>query len=347
MIWLMPPVVAVLAGVLYQLVQSARARRRVRPPGVLVDVGGHRVHVVCRGEGQPAVLLEAGVAASSISWTFVQARLARETRVCAYDRAGLAWSDSPSSPRTLDRMVSELDLVGRHVAPESPLVLAGHSFGCFLVLAFAARHPSRVSGLVLIDPPLEWLSPGPREERLLWSARRFSAIGALLARVGIVRLLLDLLAGGRPGAPRRAARLFGPTAARTLERLVGEVRKLPPEVHAIVREHWCQPRCFTAMGRYLDVLSREAAQLARCVAPPGVPLVVISGGLQPQRQIEGHRHLAEAAGGQHVVAPRSGHWVLLDEPDLVASELMQLVAAHRARSARTSPSERDAPQLST
>ncbi len=142
------------AGALYQW---AGSRRRPPPPGALVDVGGHRLHVHCAGRGSPVVLLESGIAASSLSWSLVQPRIAGFTRVCAYDRAGLAWSGPPSCPRTLARILDDLSALLAHVAAVQPLVLVGHSFGSLVVRAYAARHPERVLGLVLVDPATEWL----------------------------------------------------------------------------------------------------------------------------------------------------------------------------------------------
>src|SRR6186713_1551314 len=116
----------------------------MKSPGLLVDVGGHRLHAICRGHGSPLVLLEAGIAASSLSWSVVQPEIARFTRVCAYDRAGLAWSEAASKPRTFDRIVDELARVLAHVAPGERCVLVGHSFGSFVVRAYAARNPGSV-----------------------------------------------------------------------------------------------------------------------------------------------------------------------------------------------------------
>jgi hypothetical protein len=66
-----------------------------------------------------------------------------------------------------------------------------------------------------------------------------------------VRACLALLTGGAPAAPRYFVKVFGPTAARTLERLVGEVRKLPSDIHPGVQALWCQPKCFQAMADHL------------------------------------------------------------------------------------------------
>ncbi len=319
------------AGAAYQAINSKRQRDRFAPPGTLVDVGGHRLHTVCRGEGGPVVLLESGIAASSVSWALVQPQIAKFTRVCAYDRAGLAWSDPPSCPRSFTRIVDELAAVLAHVANGERSVLVGHSFGSFVVRAYASRNPSSVAGLVLIDPPTEWVTLTTQRVRMLWGARRLSSVGALLARLGVVRLSLSLLSGGAPGAPRRFVRIFGPTAARTLERLVGEVRKLPPDVHPVVQALWCQPKCFHAMRDHLLALERDGGSMASFVPPAGIPTVVISGGDQPPDQIDAHRKLAESSrDGRHIIAERSGHWILFDEPDLIVSVVRELVQSSGA-----------------
>ena len=332
----------IAAGALYQALATSRQRRRMVPPGSFIDVGGHRLHAWCAGSGTPAVLLESGIAASSVGWSLVHPAVAAFTRVCAYDRAGLAWSDRGSTARTFTGIVDELSRVLTAVAPGERLVLVGHSFGAFVVRAYASRHPERVVGLVLVDPPTEWLTRTPQQTRLLRGARRLSQIGALLARVGVVRACLALLTGGVPGAPRRFVKVFGPTAAHTLTRLVGEVRKLPPDVHPVVQELWSQPKCFLAMSEHLHVLDREASTIGVLDVSNDIAVVVISSGHQPAERLEEHRQLAQASRtGRHVVATRSTHWVQFDEPELIVAAIRELVdwrgATDLVRSAGSNP----------
>jgi pimeloyl-ACP methyl ester carboxylesterase len=322
-------------GAVYQAVGTRRSRRHLAPPGLLIDAGGHRLHAVCRGSGSPLVLLESGIAASSLSWALVQPQVATFTRVCAYDRAGLAWSDAASSPRTFTRIVDELDAVLAHVSsgergPER-YVLVGHSFGSFVVRTYAARHPADVAGIVLIDPPTEWLTPTPQRARMLRGAIYLSRIGGLFAHLGIVRACAALLTGGAPAAPRWFVKIFGPTTARTLERLVGEIRKLPPDIHPVVQALWCQPKCFQAMADHLSALDRDGASMGALIPPRDVPIIVISSGDQPPEQIAAHQLLAGGSlRGRHIKAARSGHWVLFDEPELVTAIIRELVEAERS-----------------
>src|SRR5207253_7052395 len=141
------------------------------------------------------------------------------------------------------------------------------------------------------DPPSDWHELTGEQRRLLWGGVQLARSGVVLARFGIVRACLALLTGGAPGVPRHFVRVFGPTAARTLERLVGEVRKLPPEAHPIVQALWCQPKCFRAMSDHFAAMEEMAAFVARVKALPDVPLVIISSGDQSPDTIARHREL--------------------------------------------------------
>jgi pimeloyl-ACP methyl ester carboxylesterase len=331
-VWIVAAAVTALfiAGAIYQRVGAARQRRSLAAPGRFVDAGGHRLHVHCTGGGPGAVVFESGIGASSLSWALVQPRVAGFAQACVYDRAGLAWSDAPSCPRTFARIVDEFATVVAHAAPATRAVLVGHSFGTFIVQAYAARDTDRVAGLVLVDPPVEWLTPTPHRARLLRGGRQLSRLGAALAHVGVVRASLALLTGGAPAAPKHFAKLFGPTAARTLERLVGEVRKLPPELHPVVQAHWSQPKCFTAMADYLQTLADEGGLIATIRPPRHVPVVVISSGQQPPEHIALQRALAAGAvDGRHLVAEHSGHWVQFDEPEVIVDAIHQIASARR------------------
>ena len=319
-------VVLIIAGGLYQFIGSRRSARRYTAPGSIVDVEGQRLHVVCAGNGQPPVVFESGIAASSLSWARVLHEAGTFTRACAYDRAGLGWSPLSRVPRTVATMLRELRGVLMNAAPAAGTVLVGHSFGAFLVCAYASRYPGDVAGVVLLDPPSEWHELTARQRRLLWGGIHLSRVGAILARVGVVRACLALLTGGAPGVPRNVARLFGPVTARTLERLVGEVRKLPPEVHPLVQMLWCEPKCFRAMADHLSALDETAAAVGRITSLPNIPLVVISSGDQPSEVLERHRLLAALSpSGRHVVAHTSGHWIQFDDPDLVVSTIREMV----------------------
>jgi pimeloyl-ACP methyl ester carboxylesterase len=282
----------------------------------------------------PTVVLESAIAASSLSWARVQPEVARFTNVCAYDRAGLGWSDASTGPRTFARILDELHAVLTRLDCAAPCVMVGHSFGVFVCLAYAARYPQMIRGLVLVDPPTEWVRLDRQQVHLLRGAVQLSRLGGLLARLGVVRVCLALLTGGAPAAPRHFVKVFGPTVARTLERLVGEVRKLPSEIHPVVQALWCQPKCFQAMAEHLRVLQEATAAAAAVTSLGDVPLVVISSADQTPDVTATHHVLARMSSqGRVVFASKSGHWVPYDEPELIVETIREVVETVRRKDA--------------
>lgn len=315
----------VVTGMVYQALGTRRGTTRHPAPGALIDACGQRLHVVCAGTGRPAVLFEAGIAASSLSWTRLLGEVATFTRACAYDRAGLGWSERSRSARRVDQMVAELRAVAANSAP-GPLVLVGHSFGAFLALVYASRYPADVAGLVLLDPPTEWQHISGARGRLVWGGIQLSHVGGALARVGVVRACLALLTGGAPGVPRNFVRVFGPAAARTVEHLVGEVRKLPAEVHPVVQEIWSRPKCFEGMAEHLGALGETGAAAGAVTSLGDVPLAIVSSRDQPADNVAKQQDLVRLSSrGRHVVAGRSGHWIQFDQPDLVVEVIRDTV----------------------
>jgi pimeloyl-ACP methyl ester carboxylesterase len=122
-----------------------------QPPGKLVEVGGHKMHIYCTGEVGPAVILEAGAGAFSLDWHLVQTKVAQFAQVCSYDRAGHAWSELGPRPRTMKQAVYDLHRLLLKAGIPGPYLLVGHSLGGVLVRVYASQYPEDVAGLVLVD----------------------------------------------------------------------------------------------------------------------------------------------------------------------------------------------------
>src|SRR5437867_1018031 len=175
-------VLILAAGALYQFILARRDARTYMPPGMMLDVGGRRLHVVCSGNGRPTVLFESGIAASSLSWTRVLRDVATFTRACAYDRAGLGWSDLSRPRLTSGRMLSDLRGVLATASTRRPSILVGHSFGALLVQAYAAQHPREIAGPVLLDPPTDRQDMTREQARMLAGGIQLSRSVALFSR---------------------------------------------------------------------------------------------------------------------------------------------------------------------
>src|SRR5579871_3943020 len=128
----------------------------MQAPGEMIDIGGRRLHLLRRGEGAPTVVLESGGGGGSSTQDWpVLTRVAGFTRALSYDRAGLGWSEPPTTPRTFAGMAADLDRLLTAAGESPPFVLVGGSFGGLLVSGFCRRCPSKVAGAVFLDAPDE------------------------------------------------------------------------------------------------------------------------------------------------------------------------------------------------
>jgi pimeloyl-ACP methyl ester carboxylesterase len=152
LVWLVVALlVLALIGAIYQAIGTEIYRRIYPPPGELVDVGGHSLHINCVGEGSPTVILEAGSGATSVDWANIQPEVANTTRVCAYDRAGSGWSEPGPEPGDPQQIAGELHTLLGNAGIDGPYVLVGHSFGGLYVLMYDDLYPNEVEGMVLVD----------------------------------------------------------------------------------------------------------------------------------------------------------------------------------------------------
>jgi pimeloyl-ACP methyl ester carboxylesterase len=318
----------IAAGVLYQVAGAYRDTRQHPAPGRIIDVGCARLHVQEQGVGHPAVVLESGIAATSLSWALVQPKIAEFTRVCSYDRAGLGWSSACSTPRTIEHMVMELGLALSHVAIPGPYILVGHSFGTLVARAYAHLKPHEVSGLVFLDPvSLEhWANCEMKERQRLSTGVKLSRRGVLLSRLGIVRLALTALSSGARRFPKLVAQAAAKRGTKVIEGLAGEVQKLPQELWPKVRTHWSRPKCFAAMAMYLEHLPKNARAVLAMPIPRHIPLTILSASTATDVELkERDSWVEQSARGQHFRVEQCGHWIQLERPDVVVDTVRALM----------------------
>jgi pimeloyl-ACP methyl ester carboxylesterase len=258
--------------------------------GRLVDVGGHRLYVTCAGSGSPAIVLEAGFGGSSADWRDTQRDLARTTRTCAYDRAGLGSSVGRPGVHDASDEVRDLQqlLFSARIPP--PYVLAGHSYGGLLTRLYAHAHPRDVAGLVLVDAVGRnaaerqlaiWpksVEPDARKEAAQpvtndVDVRSSEALDARVRSLGDLPLIVIEAA--------RHEQLFGPdktplwrAEARLWSRMQAELARLSSDhVHVLARrsDHFVQridgqPQVVTGALRAVVRAAREKTRLASCAS---------------------------------------------------------------------------------
>src|SRR3954452_4189908 len=194
-VWALNPVLVILVllalGGGYEAIGHATAPT-VAMGGQLVDVGPYRLHLECTGSRGPTVVLEPGGGGSAASLGLIAPAVARDSRVCVYDRAGRGWSDPAASPPDGAQIATDLHTLLTRAHVPGPYVLAGHSFGGLYVRAYAAKYPDEVAGLVLVDSTTSHPTPVSRPQAGSYSViRHLSALVATTSRLGVGRVIAD------------------------------------------------------------------------------------------------------------------------------------------------------------
>lgn len=334
LLWLVAAIALLIAaGRIFQILGLAVDRRLHRPHGRLVGKPGARLHVYEDGLKGPTIVLESGIAASSLNWRSLQRDLAKTARVISYDRAGFGWSDPPHSSRSIANVTGELEDLLAALEMTSQIVFVAHSFGSLIVREFARRHHHQVAGIVLLDPIdcARWRDLSPEETRRLALGVRFAKRGALLARLGVVRSALLLVIFGARALPKGIARATSGAGATVVSRIAEEVGKMPRETWPAVRAHWSRPESFDTMAAYLAQLTRCANEIPYQTLGE-IPLIVVTAErASASERVEHLRLTALSTEGEHVIAEGSGHWVQLDRPDVVAEAVARVLAKAKER----------------
>jgi pimeloyl-ACP methyl ester carboxylesterase len=277
-------------------------------PGKLIDIGTHRLHINCVGEGSPTVIIDSGIGGFSLEWIKIQNNLADNVRVCSYDRAGYGWSDLGPTPRTTSRITKELSILLAEAKIPGPYLLVGHSFGGYNIRYFASEYPDLVAGMVFIDSShpeqfnteeFKRIKPKQRKPKYKNSVR--------------LRLIQPVISDNYPDKTKRMAfRLMSTLKSKS-----------------------------TLMNE-LDFMEISAKQVAvRSHHPYKFPVIIITRGKRvwPDNDLGNRREhqwsrLQNDLGNiaiqpDHFLAYKSGHIVHLDQPELVSENI--LFAVDKAR----------------
>ena len=289
-------IVAALSGATYQWLATRRELAATPPPGRLVDIGGYRLHLWCTGDGAPAVILDTGLGGSSAGWGFVQPEVARFTRVCSYDRAGMGYSDPGPSPRTARRIASELAELLARSGIAGPVVLVGASIAGFDVRVFASDHPERAAGLVLVDAS---------HEDQAHEVPRMARFVPLLSTIGVLRL-------------------FGVSFGQRVE-------SLAPSVRQFARATSFRAAGYQAAADEIIHIRESAEEVRNSRRKLTIPVLVVTGARGAdenwRRLQQDQASLSER--GCLMIAQESGHVVAVDQPEVVVDAIRTVVETAR------------------
>ena len=322
-----------VCGFLYENVSEARDQRFNPMTGARFDVGGFKMHIDCVGQGSPAVIFDSGLGDTSLSWRRVQPEIAKLTRACTYDRAGLGYSDPSPRPRTSKVIAEELHALLQAAKVAGPYVLVGHSMGGYDVRLYASLFPNEVDGMVLVD------ASHPDQDN------RFP------------RELKDM-----EGTWLREAEFLEYTTPFGAPRILGFCENDP-----VMRAAECNFHSAREGVAELKSFDESAAEVAATGALDNIPLAVLShdpdkpsAEMPPdlakpvnvawEKMQEELAHLSTR--GTRTIAKNSSHYIQIDRPDVVIDAIRNVVQQARdweskaidIRSGGAMPSEAAKPQ---
>ena len=317
-------VLAVIAGAGYEMIGRRDAARAFPPPGAMVDIGGRRIQLDCRGTGTPVVVFESGLDMNgSLSWAPVHDSIARTTRACAYSRAGIMWSDPAHDPRTGKAIAEDLHATLAKAGEAPPFVLVGHSMGGPDIMTYTKLFGAEVAGLVFVDAShpeqvtrFSAVLPLPDVRAIT----RHNKMLAALSWTGLPRALLSSRSGTQPQPDRvRAAAAYAPTSLGTMLDESDATGETLAEAGA-ARQLGDRPLfVLTAMAPY----SKSQLVQMRATKDKG----------RQYQDAWKQMHDEEASWSsrsQHQVVPDAGHYIQRDRPDVVIAAVRSVVDSVRA-----------------
>ena len=296
----------ILAGTIYESVAEAADIQAYPPLGQMVDVGGYRLHINCTGTGSPTVVIDAGLGGWSLTWNSVQEEVAKTTRVCTYDRAGMGYSEASPLPRTAEQFAYELHTLLERANIAGPYVLVGHSLGGLTVRIFVHDYPTEVAGVVLIES----MNPGQMAQSQKEIAPQTSyqpsafSLPFLLGRIGLVRVLAEPL---------------------------GLIQNLPAQTQSAYAAFAVTPR---TVQEWVDEFSSVQVSLAQAEAVSSfgdLPLIVLTATLNQQAdwQTMQTELLLLSSNSQQLFADKSGHNMEIDQPEAAVAAIVKMVGQLR------------------
>jgi pimeloyl-ACP methyl ester carboxylesterase len=325
-------VLAVVAGSIWEALAWRQTLKDYPPPGEMVDIGGRQMHIDCRGNGSPTVVFEAGLdVGGAISWTLVHDSIAEKTRACAYNRAGIVWSDPSPGPHNAVTVANDLHATLEAADEPGPYVLVGHSLGGPYSMTYTRLHGDDVAGLVFVDAshPDQIGRMAEAAGKELQPSLTPMKIAARLSFTGIVRLIsgqiaFDQLPDQRPIEIMRAY----------LPRTLGQMLLEMDSLDATLAE----------AGTLRDLGDRPLVVLT-AMAPHDETMLATTGMTREQAQAFQNEwkvlHEEEASwstSSRHELVPDATHYIQMDRPDVVIRAVEEVVDAIRARSSESQES---------
>jgi pimeloyl-ACP methyl ester carboxylesterase len=314
----------VVAGTIWEAVAWRGTVAKYPPLGKLVDIGGRRLHLDCRGTGSPIVVLEAGLDVGGvIGWSLVHDSIASSTRTCAYNRAGIVWSDPSPAPHNAVTVTNDLHALLGAAGERGPYVMVGHSLGGPYIMTYTKYYGADVAGLVFVDAS----HPDQVERQSAVIGRKLEPplgvirVAAGLSWMGLVRAISRTV--DMPKVPRERIAAMQGYLSRSLGQMLLEQESLDS--------------IFAEAGTFRTLGDRPVVVLTAMAPMDSATRKLLGIDEATGRKFQATwnaMHDEEASWStrsRHEQVPDATHYIQLDRPDVVIRAVREVVDSVRAR----------------
>lgn len=301
------------------ILAKRRLKKKFPPDGQMVDIGGYRLHMHIEGEGMPTVVFDSGAGGIGLHWELVRPAIAKVARVVVYDRAGLGWSDPSPKPRRADVMAEELHTVLKNGYIQAPFILVGHSLGGVVARQFATKYTNEVAGLVMVDSAHEQQVKHFPEAlvKMVNSMKGMMGVMKLISKLGVFALKPDLIQIGDNGilSKELVANMQGVMASSNnhAEAMIAETESV----------FAAETQPVSTLGDLPLTVIRHG-QLDENAVPPSLGQQVRDGYEAAWQTLQAEI-TSLSTRGRLIVAERSGHNVMFDQPEIVIESILEMV----------------------
>jgi len=316
-----------IVGSIWEQIERSHARKAYPMRGQLVDIGGRKMHIDCRGSGTPTVIFEAGLDSNgSLAWDSIHDTIAKQSRACAYDRAGVMWSDPTPGKQDAEKVADDLHAMLTGAQIDGPIVLVGHSLGGPYIMTYVRKYGEQVKGLVFVDTshPDQLFRNTPKmmemskkqDDSLFWPTlmSKTSWTGALRAITSFTEK------EPRPGVAARTQAMGDAYMPQTLEGSMKEAASLS--------EILAQGGKLRDLGDRPLVVLTQQKPVAKEFATMGMSAKDADDFLKQWKILQAEE-ASWSTRSRQIVVGDSGHYVQHERPDLVIGAIEEVLAAVR------------------
>ncbi len=300
--------ILLLVGVSYQYLATKYDYVCYPFPGRHIEINGRKIHYLCTGKNESAVVLDAGLGADLNWWHLVQKEVSKFARVCSFDRPGYGWSDAGKKSRTSEQIVSELHLL-LHTAQmmQPPYILVGHSFGGANMRLYANTYPDEVMGIILVDACHEDQSfdDGSSGRSLLTIAKDYLCNSVFFHHIGLSRWFMA----------ENLKPFFSPL--------------MPQELRDVIIAKASSVKSLKAQDNEMFFLKKSLAQLKKSKnVLSNKPLIIITAeetNKDPSWQAYQKRLVFLYSIGKQIIAKGSSHMRNIEKPEVIISAINEII----------------------